>query len=333
MKTININLPKKEYKVHIENGILSDIDKYIDVYREIVIVTDDFIPKQYLKVLKSKIANPLIFEVPTGESSKSIDMVYSIINEMIDSKISRGALMIALGGGVVGDLTGFIASIYMRGIDFIQIPTTLLSQIDSSVGGKVGINSENMKNSIGAFYQPKAVIIDPETLKTLSKKEFNNGIAEMIKYGLIADKSLFYDLLERDIEKNIEYYISKCIEIKRDIVVKDELDTGIRQILNFGHTIGHALEQHSNYELLHGEAISIGMYMMSSGFSYQNDLVQILNKYSLPYRHDYDRETILNYIKTDKKVMNNKLNVVLVKEVGNGLIKTISVNEFKEYLR
>lgn len=333
MKTININLPNKEYKVHIENGILSDIDKYIDVYREIVIVTDDFIPKQYLKVLKSKIANPLIFEVPTGESSKSIDMVYSIINEMIDSKISRGALMIALGGGVVGDLTGFIASIYMRGIDFIQIPTTLLSQIDSSVGGKVGINSENMKNSIGAFYQPKAVIIDPETLKTLSKKEFNNGIAEMIKYGLIADKSLFYDLLERDIEKNIEYYISKCIEIKRDIVVKDELDTGIRQILNFGHTIGHALEQHSNYELLHGEAISIGMYMMSSGFSYQNDLVQILNKYSLPYRHDYDRETILNYIKTDKKVMNNKLNVVLVKEVGNGLIKTISVNEFKEYLR
>ena len=251
MKTITINIPNKEYKVHINNGLLSDIDKYIDVFREIVIVTDDFIPKQYLKVLKSKIANPLIFEVPMGESSKSIDIAYQIINEMIESKISRGALIIALGGGVIGDLTGFIASIYMRGIDFIQIPTTLLSQIDSSVGGKVGINSGNMKNAIGAFYQPKVVLIDPETLNTLSEKEFNNGMAEMIKYGLIADKSLFYDVLEKDIHENIEYYISKCVEIKRDIVIKDELDTGIRQILNFGHTIGHALEQNSNYELMY----------------------------------------------------------------------------------
>ena len=333
MKTININIPNKEYKVHIKNGLLLDIDKYIDVFREIVIVTDDFIPKQYLKLLKSKIANPLIFEVPMGESSKSIDIAYQIINEMIESKISRGALIIALGGGVIGDLTGFIASIYMRGIDFIQIPTTLLSQIDSSVGGKVGINSDNMKNAIGAFYQPKVVLIDPETLNTLSEKEFNNGMAEMIKYGLIADKSLFYDVLEKDIHKNIEYYISKCIEIKRDIVIIDELDTGIRQILNFGHTIGHALEQDSNYELLHGEAVSIGMYLMSDGFSYQKDLVRILNKYSLPYNHDYDKETIFNYIKTDKKVINKKLNIIIVKEIGNGFIKTININEIKGYLR
>lgn len=333
MKTININLPNKEYKVHIDSGLLSDIDKYIDVFREIVIVTDDFIPKQYLKLLTDKISSPLIFEVPMGETSKSIDVVYSIINEMIESNISRSALIIALGGGVIGDLTGFIASIYMRGIDFIQIPTTLLSQIDSSVGGKVGINSENMKNSIGAFYQPKVVLIDPETLNTLSEKEFNNGIAEMIKYGLIADKSLFYDLLNKNIKENIEYYISKCVEIKQSIVEVDELDTGIRQILNFGHTIGHALEQDSNYSLLHGEAVSLGMYLMSVGFTYHNDLVRILNKYSLPIKHDYDLETIFNYIKTDKKVMNNKLNIILVEEIGNGFIKTININDIKEYLR
>lgn len=333
MKTINIKIPNKEYKVHINSGLLSNIDNYIDVFREIVIVTDDFIPKQYLKLLTNKISNPLIFEVPMGESSKSIDIAYSIINEMIESKTSRGALIIALGGGVIGDLTGFIASIYMRGIDFIQIPTTLLSQIDSSVGGKVGINSENMKNAIGAFYQPKIVLIDPDTLNTLSIKEFNNGMAEMIKYGLIADKSLFYDLLEKNVNENIEYYISKCIEIKRNIVEKDEYDTGIRQILNYGHTIGHAIEQDSNYSLLHGEAVSIGMYLMSKGYSFHNDLVRLLNKYSLPLTHDYDKDTIFNYIKTDKKVMNNKLNIIVVEEVGNGLIKTIDINEIKGYMR
>jgi 3-dehydroquinate synthase len=332
MKTIEINIPNKEYKVHINNGLLYDIDSYIDVFREIVIVTDDFIPKEYLKILKSKIANPLIFEVPMGESSKSIDIAYTIINEMIKENISRGALIIALGGGVIGDLTGFIASIYLRGIDFVQIPTTLLSQIDSSVGGKVGVNSEHMKNSIGAFYQPKVVLIDPETLNTLSKKEFNNGMAEMIKYGLIADKSLFYDIVEKDVKENITHYISKCVEIKRNVVVDDELDTGIRQLLNFGHTIGHAIEQDSKYELLHGEAISIGMNLMSLNTTYHKDLVKTLQKYCLPLSYKYDLETIYNYIKTDKKVKKNKLNIIVVEEVGNGLIKTINIEEIKKYL-
>ncbi len=333
MKTIEINIPNKEYKVHINNGLLYDIDKYIDVNREIVIITDDFIPKEYLEILKTKIAIPLIFEVPMGESSKSIDIAYSIINEMIKENISRGALIIALGGGVIGDLTGFIASVYMRGIDYIQIPTTLLSQIDSSVGGKVGINSEAMKNSIGAFYQPKVVLIDPKTLNTLSEKEFNNGMAEMIKYGLIADKSLFYDILEKDVKENIDYYISKCVEIKRNVVVNDEFDTGIRQLLNFGHTIGHAIEQDSKYGLLHGEAVSIGMSLMSLNTTYQKDLVKTLNKYSLPLNYKYDLEIIYNFIKTDKKVNNNKLNIIVVEEVGNGLIKTIDLEDIKKYLR
>lgn len=332
MKTIEINIPNKEYKVHISNGLLYDVDQYIDVSREIVIITDDFIPKEYLKILKSKIANPLIFEVPMGESSKSIDIAYTIINEMISENISRGALIIALGGGVIGDLTGFIASVYMRGIDFVQIPTTLLSQIDSSVGGKVGINSENMKNSIGSFFQPKVVLIDPITLNTLSKKEFNNGMAEMIKYGLIADKSLFYDILEKDVKENIEYYIGKCIEIKRNIVVNDEFDTGIRQLLNFGHTIGHAIEQDSKYELLHGEAVSVGMNLMSLKTTYHKDLVNILKKYNLPLTYKYDLETIYNFIKTDKKVKSNKLNIIVVEEIGNGLIKTIDLEEIKKYL-
>lgn len=333
MKTIDVNIPNKEYKVHIKNGLLYDVDQYIDVNREIVIVTDDFIPKEYLKILKTKIANPTIFEVTMGETSKSIDVAYSIINEMIEEKISRNAIIIALGGGVVGDLTGFIASIYMRGIDFVQIPTSLLSQIDSSVGGKVGINSDKMKNSIGSFYQPIVVLIDPTTLATLPEKEFSNGMSEMIKYGLIADKALFYNILEKDVKKDIEYYISKCIEIKKNIVVADEYDNGLRQILNFGHTIGHAIEQDSAYKLLHGEAVSIGMNLMSINTTFHDDLVHALNKYNLPLNYDYDLETIYDYIKTDKKVKNKKLNIIVVKEVGNGLIKTINVDEIKKYLR
>ena len=331
---IKINIPIKDnsYNVYINHGLLLNIHNYIDISREIVIITDDFIPKIYLNTIKEKMINPVIFEVPQGEKSKSMEIAYSIINEMIESKVSRKCLIIALGGGVIGDLAGFISSIYMRGVDFIQIPTTLLSQIDSSVGGKVGINSEGMKNAIGTFYHPKLVIIDPSTLKTLSKRETNNGIAEMIKYGMIADKSLFLDLLSKNIFDNIELYIEKCINIKKDLVVKDVFDKGERQLLNFGHTIGHAIEQYSKYTLLHGESISIGMSLMSKKYKYYSDLMKLLQKYSLPHNYEYNNDEIFNYIRNDKKASNDKLNIVLVNEIGNSIIKTINIDEIKIYL-
>jgi len=331
---IKINIPIKEnpYDVIISRGILHEINNYIDVNRQIVIITDDFIPKVYLNTIKEKMLNPLIFEVPQGESSKSMEIAYSIIDEMVDSKITRKCLVIALGGGVVGDLAGFISSIYMRGVDFIQIPTTLLSQIDSSIGGKVGINSSNMKNAIGTFYQPKMVLIDPNTLKTLAQREMHNGIGEMIKYGLIAEKELFIDICQNNIFLNIEDYIEKCIRIKRDLIVKDVFDHGERQLLNFGHTIGHAIEQFSRYNLLHGEAVSIGMAKMAKHKHYYAELINVLDKYNLPSDYDYDIETIYNYIKTDKKASKNTINLVLVDEVGKGYIKNISINNIKEYL-
>ncbi|MBN2604728.1 MAG: 3-dehydroquinate synthase, partial [Bacilli bacterium] len=281
MKTINVPIPGKEYNVHVHSGILFDIDKYIDVNKQIVIITDDFIPKIYLNTILNKIINPLIIEVPMGEDSKSISQVTYIINTMIENKITRSCLVLALGGGVIGDLAGFVASIYFRGVDYIQIPTTLLSQIDSSIGGKVGINSENMKNAIGSFYQPKMVIIDPNTLNTLSIKQKNNGVAELIKYGLIADKSLFEDVCNKDIWSNIEHYITRSIEIKRDYVIDDEHDNGKRQILNFGHTIGHAIEQFSKYSLLHGEAVAIGMLAMAKDTKYHIQLQNCLAKFDL----------------------------------------------------
>ena len=332
MKTINIPIKDNSYNVYINRGLLSDISSYIDLNREIIIITDDFIPKTYLNTIKINMSNMHIFEVPHGEESKSMEIAYSIIDDMVDSKITRNCLVIALGGGVIGDLAGFVASVYMRGVDFIQIPTTLLSQIDSSVGGKVGINASNMKNAIGAFYQPNLVLIDPDTLSTLSEREFNNGIAEMIKYGLIADEQLFNNLLDKDLMSNIVDYIEKCILIKRSYVVHDVFDKGERQILNFGHTIGHAIEKYSQYSLLHGESISIGMLLMSKKYNYYDNLVKILIKYSLLISFEYNKEEIFEYIKTDKKATNNYINIILVEKLGSGFIKKIEIEEIKNYL-
>ena len=331
---IKINIPIKDasYNVYINHGLLFNLSSYIDLNREIVIITDDFIPKIYLNTIKKKMSNSRVFEVPHGEKSKSMETAYSILDKMVNYKITRNCLIIALGGGVIGDLSGFIASIYMRGVDFIQIPTTLLSQIDSSVGGKVGINSSNMKNAIGSFYQPKMVLIDPDTLTTLSKKEFSNGIAEMIKYGMIADKTLFINLLENNLLTNIEKYIEKCIIIKKSFVVDDVFDKGKRQALNFGHTIGHAIEKHSNYSLLHGEAISIGMVLMSKNYIYHDDLIKVLKKYNLPIKYEYDKTEILEYIKTDKKATINSINIVLVEKIGSSIIKNIEFEEIEKYL-
>lgn len=332
MKTITVPIPNKEYNVRVKSGILFDIDQYIDVNKQIVIITDDYIPKVYLNTITSKLHNPLTIEVPMGETSKSITMVSEVINKMIENKITRSCLVLALGGGVIGDLAGFVASIYFRGVDYIQIPTTLLSQIDSSIGGKVGINTIHMKNAIGSFYQPKMVIIDPDTLDTLSEKQKNNGVAELIKYGLIADKELFEAVCNHNIWENIEHYITKCIEIKRDYVIDDEHDLGKRQILNFGHTIGHAIEQDSKYQLLHGEAIAIGMLMISKNESYYQELYNCFKKYKLINSYPYKPDVIYDFIKTDKKASNNTLNIILVENVGNGFIKTIETKKIREYL-
>jgi len=333
MVTIDIQLNEYSYPIHIGHGLLSTIDTLIDVSRQIVIITDDFIPKIYLNTIQSKLNSPLVFEVPNGENSKSMEIVYSIINEMLESNITRKCLVIALGGGVIGDLAGFISSIYMRGVDFIQIPTTLLSQIDSSVGGKVGINSDTMKNSIGSFYQPKMVIIDIDTLQTLSKRQFNNGIAEMIKYGMIADKSLFSALLNNGVsEETLDLYIQKCINIKKSYVQNDVYDQGKRQILNYGHTIGHAIEQDSKYSILHGESIAIGMVQMSKGRPFYNQLISLLTKYSLPIEYKKELTKLIKYIKTDKKVLNNILNLIVVEELGKGFIKPININDIRKYL-
>ncbi len=332
MIKVSVPIPGKEYDVIIEQNLLSHIDDFIDSTREIVIITDDNIPQQYLHTIQPLLHNPLVLFVPEGESSKSMDMVKFLIDQLLENNITRKSLLIALGGGVIGDLTGFVASIYMRGVDYIQIPTTLLSQIDSSVGGKTGVNASMMKNAIGAFKQPLAVLIDSTTLKTLDSRQLNSGISEMIKYGLIASKSLYEALLNSNIWDEIDQYIAQCITIKRDIVLKDEYDNGIRQILNYGHTIGHAIEQYSKYDLLHGEAIAIGMLKMAKTKAFYSSLLTMLKKYNLPTEYEYDKDAIFNLILTDKKASKTSLNIIIVDEVGNGYIKTINILEIKSKL-
>ncbi len=332
MRKVHVPILGKEYDIIIKQNILKEVDRYIDKTKELVIITDNNIPKDYLNIIKPKLNNPLVLSVNQGETSKSIKTAYNLINQMIDNKVTRSATIIALGGGVIGDLAGFVASIYMRGIDFIQIPTTLLSQIDSSVGGKVGINAENMKNAIGSFKQPKLVLIDSTVLNTLDDRQISSGISEMIKYGLIARKPLFDALLSKDIFTNINQYIYDCVSIKTDIVVNDEFDYGVRQLLNYGHTIGHAIEQESNYQLLHGESIAIGMMLMAKDTSFGEKLEKLLNKYNLPTSHNYDKEKLYDYIVTDKKVSGDTLNIIVVEEPGKAYIKPINKIEIKKKL-
>lgn len=332
MRTVSVPLPGRSYDIHIGRGLLKRLDRFLDPNQEYVVITDDNIPKTYWHTIAPQLGHPLLLEVPEGEASKSFELAQHLIQKMLENGITRGATIIALGGGVIGDLAGFVASIYMRGIPFIQIPTTLLAQIDSSVGGKVGINTPTMKNAVGAFHQPALVVIDPDTLNTLPTRQISSGIAELIKYGLIADASLFHDLQTTAVMDDVERYIERCVTIKRDVVMQDEFDNGMRQILNFGHTIGHALEQYSNYHLLHGEAIAIGMAMMAQGMSYHDELIRILTQYDLPTTYDYDSDAIYHLITTDKKATRDHLNIILVEEVGNGRIETIKRDAIKARL-
>jgi 3-dehydroquinate synthase len=324
MITLQVPFETRSYDIIIDDGILSRINQYVETTRQTVIITDDNIPTIYLDIIKPFFNDLLVLTIPQGESSKSMEMAQQLAYKMLEKHISRDAQIIALGGGVVGDLAGFVASIYMRGIDYIQIPTTVLSQVDSSVGGKVGVNTPQMKNALGAFKQPILVLIDPQTLHTLPQKHINNGVAEMIKYGLIASKSLFYAIKDKDIFADIKPYIHECLAIKRDIVLEDEKDHGLRQLLNYGHSIGHAIEQDSNYHLLHGEAIAIGMLLMAKETSFYEDLVEVLTKYNLPTSYEYDKLQLYNYIKTDKKASKDYMNIIIVEEVGKGYIKRIN---------
>ena len=305
--------------------------------KKIFIITDDNVKRHYgsivMNSLKNSGYNVEILSLKPGEETKSFNTLPSVYNAILNFNLTRSDLIIALGGGVIGDLAGFVASTYLRGVDFIQIPTSLLAQVDSSVGGKVAVDLERGKNLVGSFYHPKCVLIDPEVLKTLEERFFIDGMAEVIKYGCIKDKDFFNYLNKMEnnqqIMDNMEYVIHKCCNIKREVVENDEKDRGERMLLNFGHTLGHAIEQHYNYtKYTHGEGVAIGMYIItkisedkgltSKGTS--EKIKSILVKYGLPYEIDINIEEILETVSLDKKNLGKYLNLIILKEIGNSEI-------------
>lgn len=353
MKELKVNIPGKDYSIYIENGSLNNMAKHIKTLyngKKIAIITDENVDKLYGGELEQSLKrsgfNVNTIKVKPGENSKSMETLQDVYNELLDFSITRSDLIIAFGGGVVGDLAGFAASTLLRGIPFIQIPTSLLAQIDSSVGGKVAVNLKKGKNLVGSFYQPKAVFIDPSLLKTLDKRYFYDGMGEVIKYGCIKDKELFENLSDYQTEEelfiDIEEIIYKCLNIKRQIVEVDEMDNGERMLLNFGHTLGHGIEKHYNYEKYsHGEAVAIGMYNITKNSEElgltkdgtSEKIKKLLIKYNLPYEMDgINMEGISEIISVDKKTLGENINIILLAEIGNSFIKKIKREDIINYI-
>lgn len=328
---IDVKTSTNTYEVIIENNILNKVCEYVSLNNKVLIVTDDGVPSAYVKTLAKQCEDSYVFTFKHGEESKNINTYQEIISFMISNNFTRGDLIIALGGGVVGDLAAFVASTFNRGIKFVNIPTTLLSQVDSSIGGKTAIDYDGIKNVIGTFYPPSLVLIDPNTLNTLEKRQFNAGLVEAIKMAATSNETLF-ELIENstDIYKDIQEIIYQALLIKKQVVEEDEKEKGLRKILNFGHTIGHAIEVTSDY--LHGECVGLGMLYMASN-EVKERLVKLLEKYNLPTKVDVNKDKLFSLILHDKKRSGKNIDIVLVDKIGTYKIKTIDVIEINNYMK
>ncbi len=320
-----------EYNIYLESGILAKVGALINLNRKVLIVTDSGVPERYSKTVASQCTEAFVMTIKQGEESKNFDNYKSLLSVMVKNGFTRTDCVVAVGGGVVGDLAGFVASSFMRGVDFYNIPTTVLSQVDSSVGGKVAIDFEGFKNIVGAFYPPKAVIIDPDTLKTLEERQISNGLAEAVKMALTGDKELF-----EHFEKgyyNIEYVIEKSLKFKKSIVEEDEKEAGLRKILNFGHTLAHAIETNSDFkDIYHGEAVALGMMPMCSD-EVKPRLLAVLKNLNLPTELNFNKKQLIDAVYHDKKADGTDITVVFVPEVGKWEMRKISISQFERGLK
>lgn len=325
--TIHMNLGDNSYDIVIERGALKKANEYLNLNRRVLIVTDTGVPKEYADTIAKLCKESVVYTVEMGEASKSIEMFSQLLEIMLKNGFSRKDCVVAVGGGVVGDLSGFVASAYMRGVDFYNIPTTLLSQIDSSIGGKTAVNFCGVKNIVGAFYQPKKVLIDPQVLKTLPNRQISNGLAEAIKMSLTSDKELFDIFENEDIQSNIEQIIIRSLKIKKNVVEQDEKESGIRKILNFGHTIGHSIESSEGLsELYHGECVALGMIPMCSE-NIRSRVIKVLKKCDLYRQLHYDWDKITEAMFHDKKADGDTVIITVVNEVGSFELKNVKCND------
>ena len=331
--TLNVKTQSNNYNITLERGALNRAGESCDTTKKALIVTDSGVPFEYARAVSSQFKSSIIKVIPQGEKSKCFDVFKELLETLCENQFSRSDCVVAVGGGVVGDLSGFCAATYMRGIDFINIPTTVLSQVDSSIGGKTAIDFSGYKNIVGAFYPPKAVIIDPDVLKTLPQRQINNGLAESIKMAATSDKALFEFMENNDAYVNIDKVIEGSLKIKKEVVEADEKEQGLRKVLNFGHTAAHAIETATGLgDYLHGECVALGMLAFSSP-EVRDRLTNVLKKYGLPTELDSVGDTVLEALRHDKKSVGNGVNVVYVNEIGSFEFKFLDYNQLDDAVK
>lgn len=353
METIHVALGEHAYNIEIAAGLLDKIGPKVAALlpkaRRAVIISDTNVAPLYAERLQKTMAAAGIpaelITFQAGEQSKNLTVFSQVLEKIAELGLTRSDVVLTLGGGVVGDLGGYAAASYMRGVAFIQIPTSLLAQIDSSVGGKVAVDLKAGKNLAGAFYQPKAVFIDTDLLKTLPVHFLHDGLAEAIKYGAILDAKLFERIAgfsgDDELLENIDSIVANCCSLKARIVEQDEFDTGLRGLLNFGHTMGHAIEQYYGFSTFtHGEGVGIGMYQLTQrteemGLTPKGSAARIkaaLEKYSLPTEPGVDKALLLEGMSRDKKKNGNTLTIIVLEEIGRAVLKKLAWQEVPEYL-
>jgi len=341
MGTVRVELGNRGYDIHVGTGLLDragSLTSSVCVGKSAAIITNPRVGRFYADQLRASFSDAgihaVVITVPAGERYKTLRTVSKIYEALLDNRIDRGGIVVGLGGGVIGDMAGFAAATYLRGVDFVQVPTSLLAQVDASIGGKTGVNLSRGKNLVGAFYQPKLVLIDISTLRTLPAVEFRSGLAEVIKHAIIRDRE-YFGLIEQNIRRIksldqslLETIITRSCEIKAEVVAQDEREAGLRRILNYGHTIGHAIEALTGYaRYKHGEAVSIGMVtaalaaeeLGSAESGLADRIASLLKSAGLPYKlpQDVSEHEIITAVGLDKKVMHGKLHTVLVDSIGS----------------
>lgn len=330
---IKVHTQQKEYPIYLERGCLAHVKDYVHGLDHVFLVSDDGVPLQWRTLLQQQFPSSVMHVFPQGEGSKNAHVWLKILEDMKEHHLSRKDTVIALGGGVVGDMAGFAAACYMRGISYINIPTTSLSQIDSSIGGKTAIDLDGAKNCIGAFWQPDAVLIDPEVLSTLSPRQFHNGLAEAVKEGLTFDEELFEIFEKEDYAEHMEEILQHCLSIKKGVVERDEREMGERKLLNFGHTYGHAYETYYGLQgYLHGECVGMGMMSILENQKLKARLKKVLERLDLPVACDADKDKIVDLIRNDKKADHDSITIIQVDEIGKGYLENWNFTQLREKL-
>lgn len=329
--TLTVELGPASYPIAVERGALARLRDLLKLDRKVLIVSDQGVPRQYIDRAAAQCGQPVVEILPQGEGSKTFDQVARLCRVMLEGHFSRRDCVMAVGGGMTGDLAGFAAACYMRGVDFYNVPTTLLSQVDSSIGGKTGVNLDGVKNIVGAFWQPKAVVIDPDTLETLPPRLWAEGMAEVLKMALTSDAAFFAELERGDLRDRPEELICRALSIKKSVVERDEREAGPRRLLNFGHTIGHGMETAAGGRLFHGECVALGMLPMCAP-GLRPRVAAALKMWGLPTQEDLPKDQVWAAMAHDKKGGAEGFAAVFVDAPGEGYIKPVSREELREIL-